>query len=53
MGSRLTSFSSTEQGNKFGILELPDSINSLELNNSTWETLKFYNSSINQSVLTM
>lgn len=53
MGSGLQNFFSSKSGNTFGDIELPSEIDTFSVNNSTWETLKFYDTSIEGSTVTM
>ena len=48
-GSGLTNFYSSESGNKFTQLELPDSVYTLYMNNSTWDNLSFWTCTIGQN----
>lgn len=43
MGSGIVNFISSNQGNQFETLELPASIYSLNLNNTSWENISFWN----------
>lgn len=42
MGSGITGFYSSESGNNFTTIEVPDTIYTLYLNNSTWQDLQFW-----------
>ena len=42
MGSGITGFYSSESGNNFTKIEVPDTIYTLYLNNSTWQDLEFW-----------
>ena len=53
MGSGATNFFSSQQGNKFTNIELPSSISLFEVNNSTWQTLTFWDDTLSGSQLTM
>lgn len=46
MGSGLTDFYSSEYGNTFGTIELPSTINVFQMNDSTWNTLTFWDTNI-------
>ena len=43
MGSGIVNFMSASHGNQFENLELPSSVYSLNLNNTSWENLSFWN----------
>lgn len=49
MGSGIANFYSSNQGNKFENLELPAEIYSINLNNTTWKNISFWNSSLSGS----
>ena len=49
MGSGITSFYSSESGNVFNKLELPSDITVFSVNNTTWNTLEFWNCEIEGS----
>ena len=49
MGSGLLSFYSSESGNNFNTVELPDSVTTLSFNNSTWNDLQFWHCAISGS----
>lgn len=49
MGSGLTNFYSSQSGNKFDHIEIPSTINVLELHNSTWNHLDFWDCDIDSS----
>jgi hypothetical protein len=42
MGSNLTNFYSSDSGNTFNIIELPSTVTSLNIKNSTWNTIEFW-----------
>ena len=42
MGSGLTDFYSSQSGNDFTHIELPDTVYTIWMNNSTWQDMKFY-----------
>ena len=46
MGSGLTDFYSSEQGNTFGTLELPSTVGIIQMNDSTWNNLAFWDTNI-------
>lgn len=49
MGSGIVNFVSSNQGNQFENLELPDAIYSLNLNNTSWQNLSFWTTTANGS----
>lgn len=46
MGSGLTNFYSSEQGNTFNEIELPSTISMFQANDSTWNTLTFWDTNV-------
>ena len=46
MGSGLTNFYSSESGNTFSKIEIPDTVYTFYANNSSWQTLEFWHSEI-------
>jgi len=42
MGSGLTNFYSSQSGNKFNDIELPDTVYTIWMNNSTWQNMTFW-----------
>ena len=42
MGSGLTNFYSSESGNNFTNIELPDTVYTVWMNNSTWQQMTFW-----------
>ena len=53
MGSGMTSFYSSESGNTFDLLELPSDINVFSVNNTTWNTLEFWDCALDGSTATL
>lgn len=49
MGSGLTDFYSSQSGNNFTHIELPDTVYTIWMNNSTWQDMKFYHTTANAS----
>lgn len=49
MGSGLTNFYSSQSGNKFTKIEIPDTVYTLWLNNSSWNELEFWHCDINEN----
>ena len=49
MGSGIANFMSSAQGNQFDNLELPDTIYSLNLNNTTWNNFSFWHTTADGS----
>ena len=49
MGSGLTNFYSSQSGNKFNKIEVPDDIYTIWMNNSSWNTLEFWHCEIGQN----
>lgn len=49
MGSGLINFYSSESGNKFTTVELPDTVYTLWMNNSNWNTLSFWHTTADGS----
>lgn len=49
MGSGLTDFYSSQSGNKFTKIEIPDTVYTIWMNNSTWDNLEFWNCEIGQN----
>ena len=47
MGSGIVNFLSANQGNQFDNLELPDTIYSLNLNNTSWDNFSFWHTTAN------
>lgn len=52
MGSGIVNFLSAYQGNRFDNLELPDTIYSLNLNNTSWDNFSFWHTTANGSSAT-
>lgn len=55
MGSGLINFYSSQSGNTFNTIQLPDTVSTFDVNNTTWNTLTFWNTSIdsnNHAVIT-
>ena len=52
MGSGIVNFLSAYQGNQFDNLELPDTIYSLNLNNTSWNNFSFWHTTANGSSAT-
>jgi len=46
MGSGLTTMYSSQSGNNFDNLELPDTIYTIWMNNSTWNNLSFWHTNV-------
>ena len=42
MGSGLTDFYSSQSGNNFTDIELPDNVYTIYMNNSTWQNMSFW-----------
>ena len=42
MGSNLTNFYSSDSGNTFNTIELPSTVTSINIKNSTWNTIEFW-----------
>lgn len=56
MGSGLINFWSSESGNKFEMLQLPNTVNIFDVNNTTWNQLTFWNAdidSLNNATITL
>jgi len=53
MGSGITNFWSSESGNKFNILQLPDTVSIFDINNTNWNNLTFWHTEINNSAATI
>ena len=51
MGSGLTDFYSSQSGNKFTDIEIPDTVHTLWMNNSTWQSLSFWHCELDQNNL--
>ena len=49
LGSGLTNFYSSESGNTFSKIELPDTVYRFYVNNSSWNTLEFWNTEIGEN----
>lgn len=49
MGSGLTSFYSSESGNTFIDIEIPDTVYTMWMNNSTWQNMKFYHATVDEN----
>lgn len=49
MGSGIVNFMSAAQGNQFDNLELPDTIYSLNFNNTTWNNFSFWHTTVSGS----
>ena len=49
MGSGLTNFYSSQSGNKFNKIEIPDDVYTIWMNNSSWNTLEFWHCEIGQN----
>ena len=49
MGSGLTNFYSSQSGNKFTKIEIPDDVYTIWMNNSSWNTLEFWHCEIGQN----
>lgn len=47
MGSGITNFYSSQSGNHFNKIEIPSSVYTISLNNSTWNTMEFWDCEIN------
>lgn len=52
MGSGIVNFMSAAQGNQFDNLELPDTVYSLNLNNTTWNNFSFWHTTASGSSAT-
>ena len=50
MGSGLTTFYSSESGNNFTNIELPDSVYTIWMNNSTWDNMSFWHTNMTSEV---
>ena len=46
MGSGLTTFYSSESGNNFINIELPDTVYTIWMNNSTWQNMSFWHATV-------
>ena len=53
MGSGITAFYSSQSGNLFNTIELPSDINVFSVDNTTWNTLEFWDCSIDGAVGTL
>lgn len=53
MGSGLQNFFSSKSGNTFTNIELPSEIDTFAVYNSTWDNLRFFDTSISGSTITM
>ena len=49
MGSGITNFYSSQSGNHFNKIEIPSNVYTIQMNNSTWNTLEFWDCEINPS----
>ena len=49
MGSGLTNFYSSESGNTFTNIELPDTVYTVWMNNSTWNDMSFWHATVDQN----
>ena len=49
MGSGLTNFYSSQSGNKFSKIEIPDDVYTIWMNNSSWDNLEFWHCEIGQN----
>ena len=49
MGSGLINFYSSQSGNKFRTIEIPDTVYTIYMNNSSWEDLSFWHATVDQS----
>jgi hypothetical protein len=47
MGSGITNFYSSQSGNHFNKIEIPSNVYTIQLNNSTWNTIEFWDCEIN------
>lgn len=52
MGSGLTTFYSSESGNTFNNIELPDSVYTIWVNNSSWQNMEFWHTTASGSSAT-
>lgn len=49
MGSGLNNFYSSASGNKFNVIEVPSTIYSIWMNNSSWKTLEFWDCAVQEN----
>ena len=49
MGSGLINFYSSQSGNKFTKIEIPDTVYTIWMNNSSWDTLEFWHCEIGEN----
>lgn len=49
MGSGLTTFYSSQSGNDFTTIELPDTVYTIYMNNSTWQNMSFWHATVDGS----
>lgn len=49
MGSGLTNFYSSQFGNKFTTIELPDTVYTIWMNNSQWENMSFWHATVDSN----
>lgn len=49
MGSGLTTFYSSQSGNSFTKIEIPDTVYTIWMNNSTWDEMEFWHATVDQS----
>lgn len=47
-GSGITQFKASDIGNQFNVIELPDTISEISLKDSSWKSLKFYHTNIEE-----
>lgn len=52
MGSGLVDFYSSQYGNNFTHIELPDTVYTIWMNNSTWDEMKFYHTTASSNNIT-
>lgn len=49
MGSNLTNFYSSDSGNNFETIELPSTVSVLNIKNSTWQNITFWDTTVGQN----
>ena len=49
MGSGITNFYSSQSGNKFSKIEIPDDVYTIWMNNSSWNNMEFWHCDIGQN----
>ena len=53
MGSGLNNFYSSDSGNKFNVVELPSSVNIINMKNSSWDELSFWETTEENNLATI